>query len=111
MAQAMTDDEIKAVIADECATDYHPSCTCRMGYDDDAVVDEWGRVHGVEGLRVVDASIMPRVVGGNLNAPTQMIASRIADHVIGVAQLAPEHASYSFQDEENGSRNARRMTG
>ena len=111
MAQARTDDEIKAVIADECATDYHPSCTCRMGYDDDAVVDEWGRVHGVEGLRVVDASIMPRVVGGNLNAPTQMIASRIADHIIGVAQLAPEQASYSFQETEIGNKTAHRMTG
>jgi choline dehydrogenase len=82
-----------------------------MGYDDDAVVDEWGRVHGVEGLRVVDASIMPRVVGGNLNAPTQMIASRIADHIIGVAQLAPEQASYSFQETEIGNKTTHRMTG
>ena len=97
MSQAQSDDEIKAIIMNECATDYHPSCSCRMGYDDDAVVDEWGRVHGVEGLRVVDASIMPRVVGGNLNGPTQMIASRIADHILGKPQLAPEYASYSFQ--------------
>jgi len=96
MAQALTDDEIKSVIINECATDYHPSCSCRMGYDDDAVVDEWGRVHGVASLRVVDASIMPRIIGGNLNGPTQMMASRIADHILGRQQLAPERARYSF---------------
>ncbi|MEX0503544.1 GMC family oxidoreductase [Alphaproteobacteria bacterium LSUCC0719] len=97
MARARTDDEIKSVIMNECATDYHPSCSCRMGYDDDAVVDEWGRVHGVEGLRVVDASIMPRIIGGNLNGPTQMMASRIADHILGKQQLAPTRARFSFQ--------------
>jgi len=96
MAQALTDDEIKSVIINECATDYHPSCSCRMGYDDDAVVDEWGRVHGVASLRVVDASIMPRIIGGNLNGPTQMMASRIADHILGRQQLAPERARFSF---------------
>ena len=97
MAQARTDDEITSVIMQECATDYHPSCSCRMGYDDDAVVDEWGRVHGVEGLRVVDSSIMPRIIGGNLNGPTQMMASRVADHILGRQQLAPERARFSFQ--------------
>ena len=93
-AHAQTDDEIKEMIRAHCATDYHPSCSCRMGYDDDAVVDEWGRVHGIEGLRVVDASIMPNVISGNLNAPTQMIAARIADHILGRTALPPQYADY-----------------
>ena len=95
-AEAKTDDEIKQNIRQNCATDYHPSCSCRMGYDADAVVDEWGRVHGVEGLRVVDASIMPKIISGNLNAPTQMMASRIADHILSVEQLPPEFAAYQI---------------
>lgn len=90
-ASARTDDELIDVIRAHSATDYHPSCSCRMGYDDDAVVDEWGCVHGIESLRVVDASIMPRVVSSNLNAPTQMIAARIADHILNLDQLAPQH--------------------
>ena len=100
-AMAKTDDEIKEVIRVNCATDYHPSCTCRMGHDANAVVDEWGRVHGVEGLRVVDASIMPKIISGNLNAPTQMMAARIADHILGAEQLPPEHASYHFMADQN----------
>ena len=59
-------------------------------------IDEWGRVHGVESLRVVDASIMPRIIGGNLNGPTQMMASRIADHILGRQQLAPKRGGFSF---------------
>ena len=97
-ALATTDDEIKQLIRAHCATDYHPSCSCRMGYDQDAVVDEWGRVHGVEGLRVVDASIMPKIISGNLNAPTQMMASRISDHILGMNQLPPRHARYAFRE-------------
>lgn len=95
-ASAKSDDEIKEMIRENCATDYHPSGTCRMGNDDDAVVDEWGRVHGVEGLRVVDASIMPKIISGNLNAPTQMIASRIADHILGQQQQPAEIAEFAF---------------
>lgn len=95
-AQAKTDQEIAEVIRATCATDYHPSGTCRMGHDEDAVVDEWGRVHGVEGLRVVDASIMPKVVSGNLNAPTQMMAARISDHILGHDQRPAEYADFAF---------------
>lgn len=62
---------------------YHPSCTCRMGNDAMAVVDSAGSVHGIEGLRVVDASIMPEITNGNLNAPVIMMAEKISDEIIG----------------------------
>jgi choline dehydrogenase len=78
-----TDAEIDAFVRQHGETAYHPSCSCAMGYDEMAVVDAEGRVHGLQGLRVVDASIMPEIVTGNLNAPTIMMAEKISDLIRG----------------------------
>lgn len=78
-ARAQSDAELEAWIRDNADTIYHPVGTCRMGTDAQAVVDPQLRVHGVPGLRVVDASVMPRIVSGNTNAPTVMLAERAAD--------------------------------
>jgi choline dehydrogenase len=84
-----TDTELDAFVAREAESAYHPCGTCRMGDvgDDHAVVDPFCRVIGVEGLRVVDSSVMPSVTNGNLNAPTLMLAERAADLIRGRAPL------------------------
>jgi choline dehydrogenase len=94
-----SDKDVEAWVRSAVDTDFHPCATCRMGSDDMAVVDGEMRVRGTEGLRVVDASIMPQVVSGNLNAPTQMIGERAADFIRDVPQMAPEHARFSFNDQ------------
>ena len=95
-----TDAEIDAFARTMVESAYHPSCTCAMGKDDDprAVVDARGRVHGVEGLRVVDASVMPSVVSGNLNMPTIMLAEKLADVIRGRQPLPPEPAPYHIPE-------------
>ena len=71
-----------AHIREQSSTIYHPSSTCRMGSDPRAVVDQRLRVHGVDGLRVADCSIMPTVVSGNTNAPAIMIGEKCADMML-----------------------------
>ena len=84
-----SDADIDAFVRSHGESAYHPSCTCKMGLDEMAVVDGAGKVHGVENLRVVDASIMPSIVSGNLNAPTIMVAEKMADSILGQQPLAP----------------------
>ncbi|HJL51710.1 MAG TPA: GMC oxidoreductase, partial [Arenicellales bacterium] len=93
-----SDRELANYVRATADTDYHPSGTCKMGSDDQAVVDSELRVHGIDGLRVVDASVMPTIVSGNLNAPTQMIAERAADYLLGKPPLSPEHPHFHFED-------------
>jgi len=92
-----SDAELLAWLRTAAGTNYHPCCTCRMGHGSDAVTDADGRVHGVEGLRVVDASIMPSIVTGNLNAPTIMMAEKIADNILG-RNLPAERQPYYLPD-------------
>jgi choline dehydrogenase-like flavoprotein len=80
-AGAQTDQQIEQFIRDYSDSIYHPVGSCRMGNTDLDVVDAQLRVHGLQGLRVVDASIMPRVVSGNTNAPVMMIAEKAADMI------------------------------
>ncbi len=87
-----SDTDLDCFARAKCETSHHPSCTCRMGLDEMAVVDGEGRVHGLEGLRVVDASIMPDVVTANLNATVLMMAEKIADRIKGAGSLDPENA-------------------
>lgn len=93
----VTDDELDAFVRETAETEFHPSCTCRMGTDDLAVVDSELKVHGLESLRVVDASIMPNVISANLNGPTMMIAEKASDMILGLPPLAPAVVSTRAQ--------------
>jgi choline dehydrogenase len=100
-----TDEEILAWVAKDAETALHPSCTARMGVDEESVVDPLTmRVHGLEGLRVVDASAMPYVTNGNIYAPVMMLAEKAADLIAGNTPLPPEpipfyrHGSSPLED-------------
>ncbi|CAN0653499.1 choline dehydrogenase [Nitratireductor aquimarinus] len=88
-----SDDELDAFIRDHAESAYHPCGTCRMGAASDAmsVVDGECRVIGVEGLRVADSSIFPRITNGNLNGPSIMVGEKAADHILGRTPLSPSN--------------------
>ncbi|MCH9692431.1 MAG: choline dehydrogenase [Gammaproteobacteria bacterium] len=90
--EVQTDEAIDAFVREAVESAYHPSCSCKMGTDAMAVVDPETRVHGLQGLRVVDSSIFPTIPNGNLNAPTIMVAERAADIILGRPCLAPSEA-------------------
>ena len=81
--ERQTDAELDAWLRATCHSSFHPCGTCRMGEDPAAVVDSACRVRGVRGLRVADASIMPRIPSANLNAPSMMIGEKAADLIAG----------------------------
>jgi len=87
-----SDEEIDSFVREFAESAYHPSCSCKMGTDELAVVDPQTRVHGIEGLRVVDSSIFPTIPNGNLNAPTMMVAERAADIIRGRDVLSASDA-------------------
>ncbi|MFC3150081.1 choline dehydrogenase [Litoribrevibacter euphylliae] len=94
-----TDEEIDQFVRQNVESAYHPSCSCRMGEDDMAVVDSETRVRGVSGLRVVDSSIFPTIPNGNLNAPTIMVAERAADLIKGQGTLQVSTAEVGMEHE------------
>jgi choline dehydrogenase len=93
-AAVQTDEELETFVRLRCGTSYHPSGSCRMGVDPEAVVNEEGRVQALDRLRIVDAAIMPFVVTGNLNAPVMMMAEKLADRIRGVPGLPPSDAPF-----------------
>ncbi len=96
--QGITDrNSLIAWLRATCEHEYHPSCTCRIGPPGEGVVDPELRFHGIEALRVADASVMPRVTSGNTHAPTVMIAERCAEFVL---------RSYSSESSASGRRQA-----
>ncbi|MDM1271668.1 MULTISPECIES: choline dehydrogenase [Acinetobacter] len=92
--QVQSDAELDEFIRNHAETAFHPSCSCKMGEDDMAVVDGYGRVHGLQNLRVIDASIMPLIITGNLNATTIMMAEKLADHIRAKPALAKSTAPF-----------------
>ncbi|MEM7256088.1 MAG: choline dehydrogenase [Pseudomonadota bacterium] len=101
--QPADDKDIEAYIRATASTDYHPCGTCKMGTDEWSVVDEQCRVRDMDNLYVVDASVMPDIVSGNLNAPTQMIAEKVADGILQRTPLAPEYPSFHFKESNDST--------
>ncbi len=90
-----TDEQILDWVARDGETALHPSCTCAMGVGEGAVVDpETMRVHGLDGLRVVDASVFPYVTNGNIYAPVMMVAEKAADLIRGETPLPPAEVEF-----------------
>src|ERR1700722_12911164 len=102
-AHVQRDDQIDAFVRKTAETIYHPVGSAKMGKDKDAVVDTQLRVYGMEGLRVVDASVMPSLVSGNTNAPTIMIAEKAADLMLGRAPPMPEFVRVAEDDMKSSS--------
>jgi choline dehydrogenase len=99
-----TDEQILDWVGREAETALHPSCTARMGVDDMAVVDPSSlRVHGLEGLRVVDASVMPSITNGNIYAPVMMVAEKAADLILGRTPLPPAEVTFYRRDPRTSS--------
>ncbi len=97
-ANVQSDEEILNFVGREGESAYHPSCTCKMGDDDMSVVDAELRVHGIENLRVVDASVMPSITNGNIYAPTLMVAEKAADIILGEKPLEPIYQKFYTKD-------------
>jgi choline dehydrogenase len=96
-----TDEQILEWVAKDAETALHPSCTCRMGTDELAVVDpQTMKVHGVEGLRVVDASVFPFVTNGNIYAPVMMTAEKAADLILERTPLPAEPVPFYRRGED-----------
>jgi len=94
-----TDDDLRSYIQSHCMTMYHPTSTCRMGTDALAVTDpQTLRVHGLDGLRIVDTSVFPAITSGNTMAPTVAVAERAADLIRGVIRLSPSGSRPRFPD-------------
>jgi choline dehydrogenase len=105
--EVQSDDEILAWVARDAETALHPSCTAKMGTDAMAVTDPASlRVHGLDGLRVVDASVMPYVTNGNIYAPVMMTAEKAADLILGYTPLPPEPVPF-YRREHTGGQAAR----
>jgi choline dehydrogenase len=91
---ASTDEEMLTFLRQHAGTNYHPCCSCKMGTDRKSVTNHRGQVHGLENVRVVDASIIPEIPSGNLNAPIIMMAEKLADDILGRPALSPENVAY-----------------
>ena len=98
-------EQILAWVARDAETALHPSCTARMGTDPDSVVDPLTMgVHGLAGLRVVDASVFPYVTNANIYAPVMMVAEKAADLILGASPLPPQHVDFYRRDDRHDGR-------
>jgi choline dehydrogenase len=100
--EVQTDEEVLAWVARDAETALHPSCTAKMGTDEMAVTDPGSlRVRGLDGLRVVDASVMPYVTNGNIYAPVMMVAEKAADLILGNTPLPAERVEFYRRGHES----------